>query len=87
MAKLLSEMSKEELEILCREQNADIAVLSNSKRVVLDKNKKLAEMYVKERACVQQLNIDLMDAADTILRLQAENAKLIMICRNNGIDI
>lgn len=87
MAKLLSEMSKEELEVLAREQAADIGVLVETKKKVLEKNKQLAAMYVKEHAYVEQLSIDVMEAADTILRLQAENAKLIMICRNNGIDI
>ena len=87
MAKLLSEMSKEELEVLAKEQAADIGVLVETKKKVLQKNKQLAAMYVKEHAYVEQLSIDVMEAADTILRLQTENAKLIMICRNNGIDI
>lgn len=78
MGKLLRDLTKEELEIICREQSCDICVLVETKKKVLENNRKLADMYKRECLKNQQ-------AADTIFRLQAENANLIMLCRKHGL--
>ena len=80
MAKLLSDLTKEELEAICREQGCDIYILVETKKKVLEKNEILAQT-------TKDLSVGLMDATDQIMRLQAENARLIMLCRKHGIDI
>ena len=60
----LKEMTKEQLMDLYIETSADLCVALNSKKVVLEKNKALADMVV---------------------RLEAENAQLIMLARRNGL--
>jgi len=80
MAKLLSDLTKEELESICREQSCDIYILVETKKKVLEKNAILAQT-------TKDLSVGLMDATDQIMRLQAENARLIMLCRKHGIDI
>ena len=85
MAKLLSELTKEELEILAREQAADICVLVETKKKVLEKNKKLAEMVIGLESDNRILQNTLALEMDRNEALTKENYYLVKKLRDNGL--
>lgn len=85
MAKLLSDLTKEELESICREQNCDIYILVESKKKVLAKNELLVAFQTSLVKANQLLANALSSANERIDILEEENAKLIMLCRKHGL--
>lgn len=85
MAKLLSELTKEELEILAREQAADSCVLVETKKKVLEKNKKLAGMVIGLESDNRILQNTLALEMDRNEALTKENYYLVKKLRDNGL--
>lgn len=82
---LLTEMTKEELEILVREQNADLLVMAETKRKVLEKNKGLVALYKQVQQTIRVQREENYNLREQNVALCQENAELIMLCKKHGL--
>ena len=82
---LLADMTKEQLEILAREKQADLICALESKKRVLDKNAKLVEQVVELTAKVSAYGLDNIDLQTRVDTLERENYYLVKKMRDNGL--
>ena len=82
---LLADMSKEELEIIARERQADLVCALETKKRVLDKNKQLVAQVVELNQINASLQQMLESEMDRVEILERENYYLIKKLRDNGL--